>query len=146
MKKTLSILLLGTALVVGGCSHRCGDNTCMKDANPAPTCSKTPAHFAFDSAVLDQADRDNLEKVAQRLNHNPNEKVRISGYTDSTGAQDYNMTLSKERAQSAARYLESLGISANRISIKGYGATHFVAPNETANERAQNRRIEVSFY
>ena len=148
MKKAVSILLLGTALCVSGCSHRCYDGACTKQAETnKTTCSqKTPAHFAFDSAVLDAADKDNLTKVADWMKKNPNEKVRISGYTDSTGPEAYNMKLSQERAKNAARYLESLGIAANRITTRGYGATHFVTSNDTAAERAKNRRIEISFH
>ena len=145
MKKTLSVLLLGTTLLVSGCSHRCGGNTCPGH-QPKSTCSqKTPAHFAFDSAMLDQADKDNLNKVADWMKENPSKKVLISGYTDSTGPAAYNMTLSQERAQSAAAYLESKGIAADRISTRGLGASHFVDSNNTSAERAKNRRIEISF-
>jgi len=146
MKKTLPALLLGTALLVSGCSHRC--NTCfMESEKPKASCSqKTPAHFAFGSAMLDQADKDNLDKVADWMKHNPSQKVRIAGYTDDTGPAAYNMTLSKERAQSAAAYLEGQGIAADRISTHGFGATNFAVPNTTAAERAKNRRIEISFY
>ena len=146
MKKTLSILLLGTTLLVSGCSHRCGGNTCSMP-QPKTVCSqKTPAHFAFDSAALDQADKNNLMKVAEWMKQNPTEKVQISGYTDSTGPAAYNMTLSQERANNAAAYLKSLGISADRITTRGYGASHFMASNDTAADRAKNRRIEVSFH
>ena len=148
MNKTISTLLLGTALCVSGCSALCYDGSCTmhKDSPKAECSQKTPAHFAFDSAVLDRADKDNLTKVADWMKKNPNEKVRISGYTDSTGPEAYNMKLSQERAQNAARYLESLGIAANRITTRGYGATHFVTSNDTAAERAKNRRIEISFH
>ena len=148
MKKTLSILLLGTALITAGCSHRCYDKACsMHKEAPKATCSqKTPAHFAFDSATLDQTDKDNLMKVADWMKKNPTEKVCINGYTDNTGPAAYNMRLSKERANNAAIYLESLGISASRITTHGYGANHFAASNETAADRAKNRRIEVKFH
>ena len=148
MKKTLSILLLGTALLTAGCSHRCYDGACsMHQEAPKATCSqKTPAHFAFNSAALDQTDKDNLIKVADWMKKNPSEKVHINGYTDSTGSDAYNMRLSKERAHAAAAYLESLGISADRITTRGYGASHFATSNETAADRAKNRRIEVSFH
>ncbi|MBR6411929.1 MAG: OmpA family protein [Alphaproteobacteria bacterium] len=148
MKKTLSILLLGTALLTAGCSHRCYERGCsMQKEPPKATCSqKTPAHFAFDSAQLDGTDKANLMKVADWMKQNPSEKVRINGYTDNTGPTAYNMHLSQKRAQSTAAYLESLGISADRITTHGYGASHFMAPNDTSADRAKNRRIEISFY
>ena len=148
MKKTISVLLLGTALFTAGCSHRCYDGACtMNQKASESTCTqKTPAHFATDSAVLDKADKDNLMKVADWMKKNPTEKVCINGYTDNTGPDSYNMRLSQERAKNAAVYLESLGISADRISTHGYGASHFITTNATSAERAKNRRIEVSFH
>ena len=148
MKKALSILLLGTALLTAGCSHRCYDGSCSDvHQSPKAACShKTPAHFAFDSALLDTTDKNNLTKVADWMKQNPSEKVHISGYTDSTGPAAYNLHLSQERAQSAAHYLESLGISSDRISTHGYGASHFIASNDTSADRAKNRRIEISFH
>lgn len=146
MKTIIPILLISTALFISGCSHRCQTHTCSMRQAKATCSQKTPAHFAFDSAVLDQVDKDNLERVAHWLKENPTQKVRISGYTDSTGPKGYNLWLSKKRAKSAASYLESLGIAADRISTHGFGASDFTTSNDTPADRAKNRRIEISFY
>ena len=135
-------LMISTALLLAACSgHMCGQPACTgQDAD------KTPAYFAFDSSVLSAEDKDNLDQIISRLKDNPTERVRISGYTDNTGPEAYNMTLSKQRAESAAKYLEAQGISANRIKVRGFGATHFADQNSTEAGRAKNRRIEVSFF
>lgn len=153
MKKQLSILLVSTAILLSGCTSTCGDKdpTCGRCDNcdiqvKERVVLETPAHFAFDSSMLSMADKANLNKIAERLKENPSEKVRINGYTDITGPAAYNVKLSEKRAMNAADYLEHEGISASRISTKGYGATEFAAPNTTPTGRAKNRRVEILFY
>jgi chemotaxis protein MotB len=82
----------------------------------------------------------------------PNDKIVVYGYTDNQpvgkalmakGIVD-NLDLSSKRANEVVRYLTSKGINPNIISAKGRGDTHPVAPNDTKEGRAQNRRIEVS--
>ena len=141
MTHKTSLLIISSALMLGACCGHMGDHsTCSGMTDDAP------AYFAFDSSVLSSEDKDNLDHIIARLKANPTERVRISGYTDSTGTEAYNMTLSKQRATSAAKYLESQGIASNRIKVMGYGATHFADLNTTAAGRAKNRRIEVSFF
>ena len=147
MKKIMVMLLMTSTLCLGACSHqKCGNGTCGSHPKAEMIhVKKTPAYFAFDSSVLTAEDRSNLDMVAKRLKANPKEKVIISGYTDNIGSKSYNVTLSEQRAQSAADYLKHQGICASRIHTKGYGATHFADGNDTSAERARNRRVEVSF-
>lgn len=149
MKKHYLILALSTALLTSACSadHPCHFASCAKESCPmAQDIDKTPAYFGFDSSVLSTEDKENLDQIATRLKANPTERVRISGYTDNTGSNAYNMELSKRRAMAAARYLEKQGIAANRIKAIGYGASHFADHNTTDAGRAKNRRVEVSFF
>lgn len=149
MKKTFSILTLSAVALMSlaACTtHQDGTKCCSGTNHQQQNMDQTPAYFAFDSSVLSMADKDNLDQIAQRLMKNPNEKIRISGYADMTGTPTYNKELSERRAESAAKYLEWKGISADRISTHGYGATNFADKNSTKAGRAKNRRIEVEFY
>ena len=82
-----------------------------------------------------------LVKVFQEFDKNG---VEIIGHTDSTGSNDLNMRRSRERAQSVASYLASNGVSAARISSMGVGPSQPIASNDTAEGRAQNRRVEIN--
>ena len=69
-------------------------------------------------------------------------KIEIGGHTDADGQASANLDLSRRRAQSVAAYFEAAGISADRLNPTGYGSTVPVAPNDTAENKAKNRRIE----
>lgn len=82
-----------------------------------------------------------LVKVFKEFDKNG---VEIIGHTDSTGSNDLNMRLSRERAQSVASYLAGNGVSSARISAMGVGPSQPIASNDTAEGRAQNRRVEIN--
>lgn len=87
---------------------------------------------------------DELNQVVDLLQRSPNTTVEIDGYTDSIGTARYNMGLSDRRARIVSRYLLDHGIAADRISgVKGFGKDDPVAPNDTADGRAMNRRVEI---
>ncbi|HCM1332560.1 TPA: OmpA family protein [Vibrio parahaemolyticus] len=99
--------------------------------------------FGFDSSELKyNAD---LESLAEQLTQYPEDKIQIVGHTDSTGPEAYNQRLSERRAQAVADYLKRMGIAGNRLTVMGQGESHPVASNDTAEGRAQNRRVEVVF-
>ncbi|XEV12212.1 OmpA family protein (plasmid) [Vibrio alginolyticus] len=99
--------------------------------------------FGFDSAEIKNAT--SLDLLAQQLRDYPDDTIRIIGYTDSSGAETYNMKLSERRAQSVADYLVQQGIDASRLTVIGMGENGPIASNDTAEGRAQNRRVEVLF-
>jgi OOP family OmpA-OmpF porin len=70
--------------------------------------------------------------------------VEIQGFTDSTGAETYNILLSQRRAETVQRYLLSKGVPLYRISVLGLGKEDPVADNKTKQGRDQNRRVEVT--
>ena len=147
MKKQFLILTLSGTLLLGACSTNpnmrdCSLFSCQRESCQTET---TPAYFAFDSSLLSMEDKENLDEIAMRMKNNPDEKIIIKGFADDVGPNAYNKDLSERRAESAAKYLESQGISPNRITARGYGATHFAESNATPAGRAKNRRIEVSF-
>mgnify|MGYP001591259924 FL=1 len=100
-------------------------------------------NFEFDSAKLTADSTASLDEAVQILKRHSDLKVEIAGHTDSMGNDDYNMGLSKRRAQAVADYLIANGATAANIFVKGYGETDPVADNGTAEGRAANRRVEL---
>jgi OOP family OmpA-OmpF porin len=103
-------------------------------------------HFAFNSANLTMADKSVLDLVAARLGKNaPNAKLSLLGFTDSVGADAYNLKLSENRAISVANYLVAAGVpQANIVAVAGAGEADPVADNATAEGRAMNRRVVIA--
>ena len=100
-------------------------------------------YFAFDSAELLAEADGQLSTLVRELQGDPDLQVRVSGYTDSSGPEDYNLLLSERRAVSVAGYLRSRGIEASRIEQRGYGESNPMADNATREGRTQNRRVEL---
>jgi outer membrane protein OmpA-like peptidoglycan-associated protein len=86
----------------------------------------------------------NITKLAQFLRDNPDRKVIVEGYTDSTGSDSYNQSLSERRAASVQRALAQQGVDISRIVTQGYGKEYPVADNGSVSGRAMNRRVEVT--
>jgi outer membrane protein OmpA-like peptidoglycan-associated protein len=101
--------------------------------------------FDTDSARLKPESGAVLRQVVAALTRNPNLKLEIDGYTDTTGNPDHNLDLSKRRAQAVQSVLVSqFGIDAERLSSNGYGGDNPIASNDTPDGRANNRRVEFS--
>jgi outer membrane protein OmpA-like peptidoglycan-associated protein len=100
--------------------------------------------FATASSKLLAKSFPKLNDVVTILNENPSYKVQIDGHTDSQGKDEYNQTLSDQRAASVKAYLVSKGIDESRLASTGYGETKPVADNNTAAGRAKNRRVEMT--
>lgn len=100
--------------------------------------------FDIDKADLRPASRDNLAKLGKILNKYPDTNILIEGHTDSTGADDYNLRLSRERAASVAFYLATLEVQSGRETTMGYGETQPIATNDTEAGRQQNRRVDIA--
>ena len=102
-------------------------------------------HFAFDSAKINPRDQAQLDAIAARLRGEAaSTRLSITGYTDSVGTPAYNLRLSERRAKSVSEYLIKAGVpAASIVSVKGLGESNPVATNETAEGRAQNRRVEI---
>lgn len=98
----------------------------------------------FDTNKFDIRDESKAElsKLIEFLNVNPTVHIEISGHTDNAGADQFNQTLSENRARSVYEYLVTNGIAAARLVYKGYGKTQPIAPNTTDEEKAKNRRTE----
>jgi len=100
-------------------------------------------YFDFDKSVLKPASNKELNNLLELLQKNPNMVIEISGHTDSKGSDEYNQVLSKKRAQAVVNWLESKGISKDRLSYEGYGESRPLASNDDEDEgRELNRRTE----
>lgn len=99
--------------------------------------------FQTGKSNLSQAADAALSRIAYNLKQFPDTDVTVVGYTDSTGSESLNQTLSEQRAQSVVSYLESVGIPADRLKAVGMGENDPIASNATAEGRAQNRRVEM---
>lgn len=95
------------------------------------------------SAEIDEPNMKILDEFASRLMVYKDAKIEVGGYTDATGTASANQKLSQKRAEKVKEYLVKKGISADRITAVGYGATGFIADNETAEGRQKNRRVEI---
>ncbi len=99
--------------------------------------------FKTDSADINANFYATLNSVAKVLKKYSNSTVMVSGFTDSTGSMEYNQTLSRNRANAVAAYLQGQGVAANRFEIIGMGPSNPIASNSDAAGRAQNRRVEI---
>ncbi len=107
--------------------------------------SLSGANFATDSAERPDSLKPRLDELTDRIRATPgSETLLIVGYTDNLGDADDNRDLSRRRAQSGADDLRERGIDPARLDVPGRGEQNPVASNDTADGRAQNRRVEIS--
>jgi outer membrane protein OmpA-like peptidoglycan-associated protein len=99
--------------------------------------------FATNSSTLSPASQSALANFASSLNSNPDTDIQIYGHTDNTGSDAINNPLSEKRAQSVYNFLQTKGVTGNRMVSQGFGSTQPVSDNGTATGRAQNRRVEI---
>src|SRR5215510_1367462 len=106
--------------------------------------------FEFGKADLTGDARMKVRNISEVLdNQAKNRRVSVEGHTDSIGSDAYNQQLSERRAENVAGALEKDGVSAQRVTVKGYGKRYPVAPNTSPDGadnpagRAKNRRVEV---
>jgi peptidoglycan-associated lipoprotein len=100
--------------------------------------------FGFDKWELTPDGEAKLNELATRLKaENKNVYIEIQGHTDGVGKANYNEQLGQERAEAVQRYLNAQGVPLNRINVISYGENSPVAPNNTRDGRAQNRRVAI---
>ncbi|BDV43789.1 peptidoglycan-associated lipoprotein [Geotalea uraniireducens] len=97
-------------------------------------------YFAFDSSLLSDQARNTLVKNVDYLKANPMAKIQIAGNCDERGSDEYNLALGERRAQSAKKYLETMGITGDRLSTISYGKEKPVDPGHDEAAWAKNRR------
>jgi len=100
-------------------------------------------NFAFDSAEIKPIEAVVLDQAAEILSRNTDVRVRVEGFTDSTGPAEYNLVLSERRAESVKRYLVVQGVASHRLDTVGFGEADPIADNSTREGRAINRRVQL---
>ena len=99
--------------------------------------------FDFDKSTLKLEGKRMVDEAIKVMKDKPTLQVSVEGHTDSVGSDAYNKKLSERRAKAVRDYMVSQGIDASRITTHGFGKSKPVASNETAEGRAENRRVEV---
>lgn len=102
--------------------------------------------FETDSYVLQTQARTNISKLTTILNKYPDTNILVTGHTDSDGKEQYNQTLSEQRAKSVSVYAMGQGINSTRLSIIGLGENEPAASNETVEGKKLNRRVEIAIF
>ncbi len=112
-----------------------------------PVYHRTTIHINFDTNKADirKVDLPELQKAVDFVKRWPDTKILVLGFTDSTGADEYNQKLSERRARAVEKFLEDSGhVKADMITAEGRGKADPVADNKTKEGRAKNRRVEIS--
>ncbi|ARU49602.1 OmpA family protein [Sulfurospirillum diekertiae] len=115
------------------------------DADGCPKIIRLHVQFDFDKSTVKPAFMPEIQKVADFMKQNPGYSVVLEGHTDSKGSDAYNMKLSDQRAKAVAKALESLGVSAAKVTTEAFGESKPVATNDTDAGRAENRRVDAVF-
>jgi OOP family OmpA-OmpF porin len=126
-----------------GIADRC-PNTPPGAAVGIRGCWLLRARFASESAELPGGGSGAIAEVATVMTDNPDIRIQIAGYTDSSGPATYNQSLSERRARHVKAQLIDAGIDASRLEAVGHGEANPVADNETPVGREENRRIEFT--
>ncbi len=100
--------------------------------------------FDFGKYGLSERADEELEEIATFLKNNPQTSCEIAGHTDNKGPAQFNLMLSKERAQIVMNYLIGKGIESSRLKVRGYGAARPIEANTSSLGRAKNRRVEFT--
>lgn len=103
-------------------------------------------YFDFDSDRIKQSSLQQLREIGTALSASEliNRKFIVEGHTDNTGSTQYNLNLSKKRAMGVFSYLVSQEhISKDRLIVKGYGESRPIVNNDTLDNKALNRRVEI---
>ncbi|ABA90209.1 peptidoglycan-binding outer membrane lipoprotein Pal, OmpA family [Syntrophotalea carbinolica DSM 2380] len=109
---------------------------------PQTVASLERIYFNFDRYDLSPEAQAILINNAEYLKANPDQKVRIEGYCDERGSDEYNLALGERRALAAQKYLESLGVAGDRLSVISYGEEMPLDPAQNEDAYAMNRRAE----
>ena len=126
---------------VDNTSDKCPNTPAGAKVNSQGCWSYSKIDFGFDNTKISKAYSPLFDNAIYVLKRNPSMTVELDGHTDSTGPAAYNLGLSERRAQAVKELLVKNGVAAERLTIKGFGETQPIASNDTAEGRAENRRV-----
>ena len=101
-------------------------------------------YFETNKYNINSASQETLDKLVGVFKEYPETNILVVGHTDSVGSEEYNMTLSKNRANSVADYLRSKGVGSDRLTTNWFGETQPKYDNGTPEGRAKNRRVNIA--
>ncbi|MFH1216010.1 MAG: OmpA family protein [Pseudomonadota bacterium] len=104
---------------------------------------KSDMTFAVGSAVVNPGLYGELDRIATIMGQYPQTLIRVEGHTDSTGSEEYNLNLSKRRAQAVGDLLFQRNVDRSRVELVGYGESLPIASNDTEAGRQMNRRVGI---
>ncbi|MDP1747074.1 MAG: DUF5723 family protein [Bacteroidota bacterium] len=119
------------------------DSIVSVNKSGAETLNKTINNFDLSKATINSASYIILDELVNEMNKNPDWTLKISGHTDNTGSEIFNMNLSKKRAEAVKKYFIKKGISPDKLKIESFGSTQSIADNTTKEGRKKNRRVEM---
>lgn len=109
----------------------------------ATTQSLGYVNFDTDRATLTSESQATLDRAADVMKQKPGMRLRVQGFTDSTGDAAHNVALSNQRSDAVTQYLVSKGIDKSRLGPAGFGDSSPKDTNATTNGKAENRRVEL---
>jgi general secretion pathway protein A len=122
------------------------DGQMVGELKPLPMIKeKIIIQFRLNSNEIDDLSYTLLDRIAAYLAQNRHERVFVKGYTDASGPQSYNETVSRFRASAVKSYIIGKGAKPQQIAVFGLGARNPIASNDTAAGRRRNRRVEIEF-
>jgi outer membrane protein OmpA-like peptidoglycan-associated protein len=153
LKMSLTTLVDATSGLAGFASHLAGPTVTLDqrlarlgaEVSPTAVIILLPGAvlFDFDSAAIRPDAERTLTDVAAVLNAEGSRPAQVDGHTDSIGSDGYNLQLSRRRAEAVVSWLAAHGVTAARLTARGFGESKPVADNGTAEGRQRNRRVEI---
>ncbi len=120
------------------------EENALGDSDSGRALGLNTIHFPFDSALLDEKAKAEINSNYQILKEKPSLKVQIEGHCDQRGGIQYNIALGERRAKSVLHYLTNLGIPSDRINIISYGKERPIDRANTEEAYAKNRRANFA--
>ncbi|HUJ18363.1 MAG TPA: OmpA family protein [Nitrospirota bacterium] len=114
----------------------------LKKSDATAADALKPIYFDFESSVIREDAKDVMKANAAWLKAHPNVKIKVEGNSDAREAKKYNFALGRKRAETAKKYLTSMGISGRRLWLVGYGKEKSVCTENTESCWQKNRRVE----
>jgi len=139
------IVAVLSVVSMSGCGHKIirpdeTPDTPAADVHKARNPDLEMTHFAFNSAILTEAGKRVLKQDAEALVNDSTIKIQAQGFCDDRGSVGYNLALGERRARAVKAYLESLGVSGERIATVSFGKSRPLDPKENEQAWAMNRR------
>ena len=106
-------------------------------------CAVDAITFDFSKSTIKPESYEYLDKLATTLIRS-NRRIEVKGHTDNVGSEDFNMNLSRERAEAVVEYLVKKGVNRNKLTYSYYGMSRPLSTNDTEEGRAMNRRVEFT--